>query len=239
MGFANEVLFHPKRFLQITLVVLWALLMATMALCVVAVGSMKGDKTMPRVFCKVVLWIMGVKVRVSGNQPRDDGERVVYASNHRSAIDPIVLVSISSRCPRIVAKSSLTKVPYFPILFRKLGHILVDRDNTASAYQSLARAAERLGKSHDVWFAAEGKRSLTVLPFKKGAFFYAQKTGLKVVPVAFVGTEKVLPSYTYSNQPGTVYVWFGEPIAVDDINLAVEEARSQIIDHLKKQGIQD
>jgi 1-acyl-sn-glycerol-3-phosphate acyltransferase len=94
----------------------------------------------------------------------------------------------------------------------------VDRADKASARQTFAAAEQRLRSGGSILLFPEGTRSAgdTLLPFKRGGFLLALRTGLPIVPVGIRGTRAVQAPRQRSIRPGTIEVRFGAPIAVRD-----------------------
>jgi 1-acyl-sn-glycerol-3-phosphate acyltransferase len=64
----------------------------------------------------------------------------------------------------------------------------------------------------------EGGRSRSgqIKPFLSGAFFFAIKAGVEVVPVAIVGTYEALPMNTFHIRPRPLQLIVGNPIATSN-----------------------
>src|SRR4029450_12195906 len=64
-----------------------------------------------RAWSRLILWTTGVRVRVDGLARLDPARSYVFAANHQSIYDiPIVFASLPYQV-RIIAKSSLRKIP--------------------------------------------------------------------------------------------------------------------------------
>ncbi|MDE2906366.1 MAG: lysophospholipid acyltransferase family protein, partial [Acidobacteriota bacterium] len=79
----------------------------------------------------------------------------------------------------------------------------------------------------------EGTRSRTghLLPFKKGGFIMAIKGRAPIVPVAVQGADAAMRKGSPVIRPVTVRVQIGEPIPVDDLELA---DRNPLIDRTRQ-----
>ncbi len=155
----------------------------------------------------VVLWLLGVKVKITGkeNLPLVPS---IYVANHTSQLDiPIVSASI----PRglfFVAKQELSKVPILGQYMHIMGMIFVDRGNREKAIQSMEIAAKKVKKGKNLVTFPEGTRSTdnALLPFKKGSFVIAQKGQIPLVPIAIKGAGKALPKGSFIAHSSTVEV---------------------------------
>lgn len=171
-------------------------------------------------FC--VLWarsiiaVSGVKVSVAGlqNVPRD--RAVLFLSNHQGAFDIPAIQSVLPVHFLWVAKKSLFKVPVVGWSMRLTGYISIDRDNPAEAVKSMEEASERMSEGISVVIFPEGTRSETgaLLPFKRGAFMLAKKSGVPIVPVAVQGTNMIKKKGSFLVNPAKVRISIGRPIPI-------------------------
>jgi len=167
-------------------------------------------------WAKAVVAISGVRVKVAGLQNVPKGQPVLFLSNHQGAFDIPALQSVLPVQFRWVAKKSLFKVPFVGWSMRLAGYISIDRENPAEAVKSMEEAAEKMSKGASVVIFPEGTRSETgaLLPFKRGAFMLARKSGRPIVPVAISGTSGILKRGGFIVNPMRVTVTIGSPIPI-------------------------
>jgi 1-acyl-sn-glycerol-3-phosphate acyltransferase len=174
-----------------------------------------------RLWSAGLLRASGVRLEVRRAAELDPGASYVYLANHQSLFDiPALLLAAPGRL-RMVAKQSLFRIPVFGWGLAAAGFVSVDRGDKASARQSFAAAEQRLRSGGSILLFPEGTRSNgdTLLPFKRGGFLLALRTGLPIVPVGVRGTRAVQAPRQRSIRPGTVEVRFGAPIAVTDYGI--------------------
>ncbi|MDQ3536579.1 MAG: 1-acyl-sn-glycerol-3-phosphate acyltransferase, partial [Bacteroidota bacterium] len=70
----------------------------------------------------------------------DKNQRYIFCSNHTSFLD-ITLFGLTPVYFVFVGKSSISKVPLFGYMYKKL-HITVDRSNLKSKYETINRSME-------------------------------------------------------------------------------------------------
>jgi 1-acyl-sn-glycerol-3-phosphate acyltransferase len=143
---------------------------------------------------RIALAIAGVRFRVEGAEHIVPGRATVYAVNHISNVDPLVLfVALRQVFPklRVLYKAELRKLPLIVWVFDVAGFIPLERGKPEQSLPAVARAAEALGEGHSFLIFPEGTRSRTgeLLPFKKGGFVMAIKAQAPVVPIAVCGTR--------------------------------------------------
>lgn len=140
------------------------------------------------------------------------GGPVVVAANHESLIDPIVLGASFRRPIRFLTKDDLFVGPVAPLL-RSLGGIPVARGR--GDREAVAAGARALAAGHAVGVFPQG----TVLggegrPWLRGAARLALVTGVPVLPVCLVDTERALrPLHRRIGFP-RLRTLVGEPITV-------------------------
>lgn len=179
-----------------------------------------------KLFSGGVLWLSGVKVKVSGKDNVDDGQVYVYVSNHSSQFDIVVLQRWLTRRIGIIFKKELARIPVFGWQLQLGPHIKIDRSNAERAIRSIEEAKVRMTKKRtSVVVFAEGTRSKTgeIQPFKRGAFNLAAKVGYPVVPVTVKGTDKIMPKGSFKIEPREVLLIIDKPIPTENINSRQDE----------------
>jgi 1-acyl-sn-glycerol-3-phosphate acyltransferase len=187
-----------------------------------------------RPWAKCILATAGVKVVIRRPDNPDRLQHRIYLSNHQSNLDVLaILVSIATPV-RFVAKKVLFYIPFFGQCMWVMGMIPIDRSRRGRAIQSLEKAIDRIRQGVQLLFFCEGTRSRDgrLLPFKKGAFVIAARSGVPVVPVTVDGSGRLLPKGGAIIRPGTITIHYGQPIPTagyglegkDELMLAVRKA---------------
>ena len=186
---------------------------------------------------RALLRLLRVGVRASGLEHAPAGP-AVYAANHASALDILVLFGHLPVDFRIVYKKSLSLVPLLGWAIRLGGHVPIDRSNPFRARRSLDAAARRIHDGTSVVVFPEGTRSPdgAVRHFKRGSFGLAINAGVPVVPVSLIGVKAVVPCGLTSLRPGTVRVELHPPVPVagrspDEAEALAEEVRRIVAGH--------
>jgi 1-acyl-sn-glycerol-3-phosphate acyltransferase len=167
----------------------------------------------------VILAVSGVTIKVRGLSRLDGRQRYLFLVNHQSNIDiPVLVQSLPDFQLRWIAKKELLWVPFFGWAMWAGKHIVVDRANSTGAFGSLKKAAARIASGISVVVFPEGTRGTDgrVLPFKRGGFLLAAKTGVSIVPVTISGSGKILLKGDWRLRPGIVEVHISDPIPMTD-----------------------
>lgn len=172
-----------------------------------------------RLWSGVLLAIAGVQLRVRELAPIDWGCAHVICANHASVFDILALVRTVPPPFRFVAKRELVKWPIIGWTLRPAGQIIVDRSNRSRALRSIAEAGVRHIRGQVIFFV-EGTRTHTgqLLPFKKGAFYFAIENQLPVLPTAIAGSYAALAKAPWWQlHPGRqIEISFLSPIVPSD-----------------------
>lgn len=195
-----------------------------------------------RSWARKLLRAAGVTVTLVGFDGVPRGRPLVYASNHQSWFDILALASTLLGTVRFVSKKELAKVPVLGPAMRAAGHIFIDRQNRARAFEAYEEAAAVVREGMSAIVFAEGTRSRTgeLLPFKKGPFVFAIASRVPIVPVYCAGTFDILPKGNIRVRPRPVTLYFGEPIPTEgleyDDRAALMDRTRAVIERLKREA---
>jgi 1-acyl-sn-glycerol-3-phosphate acyltransferase len=160
--------------------------------------------------CRAVLFVCGVRVRVSGHENAVPGRHYIGMMNHVNFFDPLVFQVAFPWALRGAEEESHFRWPVYGGTIRRLGMFPIDRKDTQQAIESLRRAAAWIGKRPGFSFGIlpEGTRTLdgTLGPFKRGGFLMAIETGLDILPVVQVGAFEVSRKGSLLIRPGRIEV---------------------------------
>ncbi len=171
---------------------------------------------------RTILWGAGVRVDVENPEHLAEHRGQILVSNHQSWFDVFALAASLPVPFSFVGKKELNRVPFLGHAWEKVGHVAIDRSDHQSA---LAALGSMDGQLHDegrtIIMFPEGTRSPTgeLTRFKKGAFVMAIKAQTPVVPVALVGTRRIMKKGDWKILRGHVTVRVGEPIPTAGLTL--------------------
>lgn len=169
-----------------------------------------------------------IYIQATGQQNVPEGG-FVYASNHESLVDILVLGAVLPGDFKWAAKRTVMNVPFLGWHLRLAGHVPVDRNKGKDAAVAVTEAFESvLRNEKPLLVFPEGTRTADgkLKAFKNGAFQAAVLTGKPVVPVAIRGTfslmsrDEVDTGGSRSRNDRRVTVQIGKPLYP---NLELEE----------------
>ena len=194
-----------------------------------------------RIWAKCILVASGVKVTVIGLPNIDPAGSYIYMSNHLSNFDIPILMSYLPVQFRWLAKAELFRIPLFGNAMKRAGYISIDRSYRKSAIQSLNKAANIIRNGVSVVIFPEGTRSQdnNIQPFKKGGFFLALDSGVRIVPIIIHGTWSIMQKKQFLVKPGNVVLEITSPIESSDYTRQtkddlMEKIRNVIMESFEK-----
>ncbi|MBI5493652.1 MAG: 1-acyl-sn-glycerol-3-phosphate acyltransferase [Deltaproteobacteria bacterium] len=164
-------------------------------------------------WARTVLRLAGVRVSVHPRAPVHGP--VVYAANHQSGLDILVLIGCMPDSVRFVAKREMANAPFTGWCMRAADYVFIDRSNSARAIESLkAAAADLRSGGRSLVMFPEGTRYHPgeLGPFKMGAFHLALQAGVPLVPVGLRGTGDLMERRSLMCRAGSVELHVGEPV---------------------------
>jgi len=197
-----------------------------------------------RAWARTLLAAGGIKVCVEGLEQIDPEASYVFISNHSSYMDtPVALAHIPVQF-RFLAKRGLFQIPFLGQHLGRAGHIPVPREDPRAAVKVMQTAAETIQrKKISLLIFPEGGRSHDgqLRPFKEGGAYIAIRAGVPVVPLAMMGTRKVLPYGAGIVQPGRVKLRILKPIdthqlSSKDRGALTAKLRTLILSELERAG---
>lgn len=175
---------------------------------------------------------------VKGVEVLYSGDPFIVMSNHESHLDPPALILSSERPVGFLTKQELKWIPFFGWALERTGHVFIDRKHKDRSHKSIDKAASKIADGRCVAVFPEGTRTLDgeLLPFKKGGFVLAVKSGVPIVPVGLAGTRNIYPAKNaWVRGTGPVAIVYGTPIPTAGVTLdtkdqLMEEVRLRITD---------
>jgi fatty-acyl-CoA synthase len=163
---------------------------------------------------KILFFLIGCKVRVTGKEYMETPGAKIYASNHTSYFDVVALMLGLGVPYRFVAKMEVTGMPFIGTFMRQMGHLSFDRSDAESRLHQATEMEDFLRKGESVFVFPEGTftRDPGVRQFQLGAFKAAVETGAPIIPVSLRGTRTILPDGAFLPRPSDVTITLSAPI---------------------------
>lgn len=175
-------------------------------------------------YCKIV---HRVKIEGQENIPLD--EPLIYCGNHRTYLDPPLIVVTAKRHVRFMAKIELKKNPFFAFLGVVFDGIYVNRDS--KDITAIKTALKALKNGECVALFPEGTRNGLEKgqKAKDGAAFFALRSGAKVMPCGISGGTGKFDKVT---------IRYGKPLDFNNYDKNDKDALDKITDEIMENIIE-
>ncbi len=171
-------------------------------------------------------------IRIEGkkNVPKDTA--AIFASNHRSYLDPVLVYFACPHPFNYIAKEPLFKNPIFGAFIRLMGAFPTS-DAKHPEYDMLTEAAHRLENRRNLTIFPEGTRHTDgkVGRGKSGMCILAARSGKPIVPVGLVFNSNNL------HFRSKICIRVGKPVLASDYGLTSESTPHDM--HAMKKDIMD
>jgi len=154
-------------------------------------------------FCAGATPVVRNRERIVASMP------AIYVANHTSTLDAFISIWLCPYGACGVFKKEAAYIPFFGQLLLLSGHLMLDRQNSGRAIDTLKNVATLMkAKRLGVWIMPEGTRSKDgrLRDFKKGFVHLAIATGIPVVPVVIHGAHRNWPLGPLNFTPMTLEI---------------------------------
>lgn len=157
---------------------------------------------------KILVSILGIKVKVSGKSEFLKMRGVFFVINHLSYLDGMVASSLSPLV--FIGRSDLKSWPLFGTLSSLSDTIFVNRVDPSNIHRELERIVFSLSNKTNVILFAEGTSTngKRLLPFKTSFFEAPLKCGCKIVPLAIKYTR--INTEELNDKNKDLIYWYGD-----------------------------
>ncbi len=183
------------------------------------------------VFADTASAIIGLNLKIEGEQHLWSHRPAVFIFNHQSNVDMVIMARLMRRDITGVGKRELRDLPIIGRVLEASGVVLIDRANTAAAIEALSPLVDAMRvEGRSVCLSPEGTRAVTpkLAEFKKGAFHLAMQAGVPIVPIVIHNSGDVQPKGDMLYHAGTVKVEVLPPI--DTSSWSVETINDHVAD---------
>jgi 1-acyl-sn-glycerol-3-phosphate acyltransferase len=191
-----------------------------------------------RQWVRFMLFASFCPLRVVNENKTQHPAPIIYAANHASYLDVLVILSILPNKLRFVGKKELFRTPIIRTFMRQLGCLSVDRLDLAKGLEDTKHIENTLLTGDSILIFPEGTFSYSsgLRPFRLGAFKIAVETNTPVCPVAINGTRYILRGNEKILRPGKITATIATPISAtgkewQDITALRDSVRNKIARH--------
>lgn len=165
-----------------------------------------------------ILFPIWFRLRVRGTDRIPKAGGALLLINHQSFLDPLVVGTPLSRPVSYVARDSLFRVPVVGWILRHTYVFPINR--RAASGRSIREGVRRLKYGFLLGIFPEGTRGdgRSIQRLRPGFVALIRRAKVPVCPVAVVGSHAAMSREIRLPRPRRVYVLFGEPFRVDEID---------------------
>ena len=200
-----------------------------------------GRRAMISLWADLASALVGLKIKVIGEEKIWNNRPAVVISNHQSQADAIIIMKLLRGNFAAVGKKEIANIPIVSQAIQFAGVIPIDRKDASKAIESMKPLIEAIrSEGRFVAVAVEGTRSTSTIPgpFKKGAFHIAMQAGVPILPIVIHNAIDVQPKGDFVFRPATVFVEVLDPIdpstwTAEDMATRIAEVRNL---YLRKLG---
>ncbi|MBI4974941.1 MAG: 1-acyl-sn-glycerol-3-phosphate acyltransferase [Candidatus Omnitrophica bacterium] len=164
-----------------------------------------------------------LNLKVIGRENIPKKGAFIFASNHSSYLDPIILGVSVYRSLNYMAQEDLFTRPFLGWALRKVHSFPVRREE--NDFRAVRQALNKLSEGKPLVIFPEGMRSKdgSLKRAKPGIGFIAAKAKVPVVPAYIKGAFDALPKgvSTLRRRPVTIHI--GKPISVDNAHSGTKD----------------
>ena len=197
----------------------WALLVAgaSMTWCAVLLLPRRNwrHQVIHRV-ARAFLWLTGLSPKVEVEEPIA-AQSVLFAVNHASYLDPLLLSAVIPGPLSFVAKEELAGQRVAGPFLRRIGTLFVRRTDVEGGVEDTRKVLEASQSGERIVSFPEG--TLTRMPgllgFRLGSFLVAAEASIPVLPVVIGGTRSALRGGQWFPRPSKIIVHIGKAMRAD------------------------
>ena len=151
---------------------------------------------------KVIRWVLKVfriRYNIEGLEQLDNiNAQYLMVPNHRSNLDPLVVLAVVDKPITFVAKQEIRKYPIIGRCVRALQGVFLDRGDLRQQLRTMKVVEEDMLSGHRNWVIfPEGTRNkkediTCLLPFHHGSFRVPMNNDFHIVPLAMIGTNRII-----------------------------------------------
>lgn len=185
-------------------------------------------------------WLLGIRFVIEDPHNYLGTTRpAVFIANHQSMFDIAILGATFPKWCSVTAKKALRWYPILGWFMSASKTVFIDRASRTNALKAFESAREEvLRDRQSIFMFPEGTRSNAMkpmlLPFKKGAFHFAQQCGIPVVPYVVCNYSNIFSTKARISRPGIIRIRVLEPVITKDLTAAdvgavTEKVRTEML----------
>ncbi|MBN2663272.1 MAG: 1-acyl-sn-glycerol-3-phosphate acyltransferase [Bacteroidales bacterium] len=185
---------------------------------------------------RIILRIIFIRTKVIFEEPIDKNKTYIFMPNHVSMFDVLIASAYFPVNMNAIEAHTHFKWFLYGRVIKIFGQIPINRTNARESLKSFEIAKERL-KTRSIIVFPEGTRSKDgkMRSFKKLPFKFAKDAGYDIVPVGFIGIDKIAPEESIWITPAKLKLIFGKQISPDQAKkLSADELKDNVRNEVER-----
>lgn len=198
-------------------------------------AKMKSSLAIVSTAFKIVIFLSGTKVTVTGMDKIPKDTAVMYAANHHSFFDIVITYSMMPSLTGYIAKKEILKVPLLRVWMRYLNCLFLDRSDIKAGAKTILEAIAKIKAGISIFIFPEGTRCKIegeTLPFHEGSFKIATKGKCPIIPVCITKTNRIFEDHLPWIKREHVFIEYMDPVYPDQLDPKDQKALGAYIREL-------
>lgn len=181
----------------------------------IAITPQQTAQVLAKFWMRLFFLLCGLSPKITGLENLTKNKTMIFVANHTSYLDALILVATLPPGFAAVGKRELTNFKPFQLLWAKLSHLTVERQDITQGLFDLEimEAALKSGRSLLIFPEGTFTRAPGLRTFKTGAFKLAVDTNTPICPIAINGSRDILPDKSYTVRYKHINITVYEPIS--------------------------
>lgn len=174
-------------------------------------------------------FILRLSIEVEGEENIPFGNRLTIYSNHKSYVDPVVMMEVITRPTSYTPKMGVYQLPVMKTLLKSMGAFPIDRSSDRNTARAMVDAIKVVKQGVAMVIYPEGgikdRNDIRMVAMRAGAYRLAVKAEADLLPISMIGTTDVKKRW---------------PFRKTKIKVVIHElVKFESIEHMKTQEMAD
>lgn len=188
---------------------------------------------------QLVIFLFGIRIKVEGKENLTDSKRVLYVSNHKSQIDPLMMYAVIRRPMTAAGKSELWSFKPLMPLIKAFRAIKIDRSSDREAARSIIEGVKLMKEDYSCIIYPEGgiltREVEQMVAIKPGAYKLATKANAVIQPMAIIGSSKLVNRKWYHPVSKIIIRYLPAITPEDYAGLTTRQIALNVVDLVNKE----
>lgn len=163
----------------------------------------------------------------------------VYASNHQSYADILVLLNVIKHQTGFIAKEELASIPVFSKWILRIGSLFILRGDARESLKTISEGVDMIKDGYSLVIFPEGTRSRggQMGEFKPGSLKLATKAKTVVVPLTINGSYKMYEEPGQITKNITIEITVHKPVDTSQMDRKELAGLSEVLEETIKNAL--